>query len=78
MFAWWWSEQNRLRCLRKNPGVVCLVAFAGKTISVQSAFLHQGERVGDKSKLVLRNRQAASVSFHCDFSFQAACESAGK
>jgi hypothetical protein len=78
MFAWWWGEQSRLRCLRNPAGAVCLVTFAGKTISVLPGFGNQGERVGDKAKLVLRNRQAASVSFHGDFCFQAGCESAGK
>jgi hypothetical protein len=48
VFAWWWIKQSRLRFLRKSAGAVCLVAFAGQTVSVQSAFLHQGERVGDK------------------------------
>jgi hypothetical protein len=57
-------KQRRLRFLRKGAGAVCLVAFAGKSVSVEAGFLHQGERVRDKAKLVLRYRQAASVSFH--------------
>jgi hypothetical protein len=35
VFAWWWSEQSRLRFFRKTAGAVCLVAFAGQTFSVK-------------------------------------------
>jgi hypothetical protein len=42
-------EQRRLRFLRKGAGAVCLVAFAGKAVSIEAGFLHQGERVGNKT-----------------------------
>jgi len=53
-----------LRFLREYPGAFCLIKFAGKAVSIEAGFLHQGERVGDKAKLVLRYRQAASIPFH--------------
>ena len=56
MLSWWWVEQRRLRFLRKGASAVCLVAFTGKAVSVESGFLHQRERVRDKTKLVLRYR----------------------
>jgi hypothetical protein len=67
VFVWWWGEKRRLCCLRESAGTVCLVAFAGKALSVQSGFLHQIERVGRKPKFMLRNGQAAFVSFHGRF-----------
>jgi hypothetical protein len=60
------SKQNRLRCLGKASRPVCLGAFAGYPVAVQSSFLNQIECAWRESKLVLRDRQAASVSFHDD------------
>src|SRR5580704_9695976 len=61
VFVWWWCEQSGLRCLRESAGAVCLVTFAGKTVSVLPGLSCQGECVGDKGKLVLRYRQAAGA-----------------
>ena len=72
------SKQTRLRGLCGTAGTVCLVPFAGQTISVQSGFECEIEGVPGKQKLVLRDWQAASVSFHGVFAFQAAFASAGK
>jgi hypothetical protein len=72
------SEQTRLRGFGGTPGAVCLVPFAGQTVSVKSAFGKQGECAGDKTKLVLRDWQAVSVASHGGFAFQAAFMSAGK
>jgi len=58
------SEQTRLRGFGGMAGAVCLIPFAGQTVSVLPAILNQGERAGDKTKLVLRNGQAAFASFH--------------
>jgi hypothetical protein len=72
------SKQTRLRGLCGTAGTVCLVPFAGQTVSVLPEFGNQGERVWNKAKLVLRDWQAASVSFHGVLSSQAAFASAGK
>ena len=72
------SEQTRLRGFGGTAGAVCLVPFAGQTVSVLPEFGNQGERVWNKAKLMLRDWQAASVSFHGVFAFQAAFMSAGK
>jgi len=53
-----------LRCLGTLAGLLGFVAFAGQSFSVQPGFFTQRERGGNKAKLVLRYRQAASVSFH--------------
>jgi hypothetical protein len=64
-------KQTRLRGFGGTAGTVCLGSFTGKTISVQSGFECEIERVGRKSKLMLRNGQAASVSFHgCFYSWK--------
>jgi hypothetical protein len=62
------GKQPRLRLLRKHPGAVCLVTFAGKAISVLPDFGEQAKSVNCKSKLVLRYRQAVSIAFHGGFS----------
>ena len=72
------GEQTRLRGFGGTAGTVCLVPFASQTVSVLPEFGNQGERVWNKAKLMLRNGQAASVSFHGEFAFQAAFASAGK
>jgi hypothetical protein len=56
VFSWWWGKQSGLRCFGIVASAVCLVTFAGKTVSVVPGFPNQGERVGDKAKLVLRYR----------------------
>ena len=58
------NKQTRLRGLCGTAGSVCLVPFAGQTVSVLPELGNQGERVWNKAKLVLRDWQAASVSFH--------------
>lgn len=58
------GEKRRLRCLGNLPGVVCFAAFAGDAFAVQPGFGNQGERVRRESEFMLRDRQAASVSFH--------------
>jgi hypothetical protein len=63
VFVRWWCEQSGLRCFRYRAGTVCLVTFAGETISVLPGFLNQGERVGDKAKVVLRNWQAVGAFY---------------
>jgi hypothetical protein len=68
-FLWWWGEQSRLRLFRQSPGAVCLLAFTGDTVAVGACFDNQSEDVRDKSELVLRNGQAASVTSHGGFSF---------
>ena len=40
MLARWWSEKRRLRCLGVASGAVCLVTFAGKTVSILPGFLN--------------------------------------
>jgi hypothetical protein len=60
------SKQNRLRCLGKASSPVCLSPFSADPVAVKSGVLNQIEGVWRKSKLVLRDRQAASVSFHGD------------
>jgi hypothetical protein len=43
------SEQTRLRGFGGMAGTVCLVPFAGQTVSVLPEFGNQGERVWDKT-----------------------------
>jgi hypothetical protein len=57
-------KQSRLRCLGHAPGIVGLGAFAGDPVAVNSGFNHQVECVRCETEFVLRDRQAASVSFH--------------
>jgi len=72
------SEQTRLRGFGGTAGAVCLGLFSADSVAVKSGVLNQIERAGRKAKLVLRDWQAASVSFHGVFAFQAAFASAGK
>jgi len=58
------GEKRRLRCLGKLPGVVCFAAFAGDAFAVQPGFGNQVERARRESEFMLRDRQAAFVSFH--------------
>ena len=46
-------EQTRLRGFGGMAGAVCLVPFAGQTISVLPGILNQGERAGDTFNLAL-------------------------
>jgi hypothetical protein len=57
-------KQGRLRCLGLLLCVVGSVAFPRKAFPVNPGFLNQAERVRTKSKLKLRDKQAASASFH--------------
>ena len=57
------GEKRRLSCLGKLPGVVCFAAFAGDAFAVQPGFGNQVERARRESEFMLRDRQAASVSF---------------
>jgi len=59
-------EKRRLRCLGKLPGVVCFAAFAGDAFAVQPGFGNQVEGVRRESEFMLRDRQAAFVSFQGD------------
>jgi len=72
------NEQTRLRGLCGTVGTVCLGLFTADPVAVKSGVLNQVERGGRKAKLMLRDGQAASVSFHGVFVFQAAFRSAGK
>jgi hypothetical protein len=60
----WGGKENNLGCLGPASGAVGLGAFAGNPVAVQSGFGNQIERVRRKPKLMLRDRQAASVAFH--------------
>jgi hypothetical protein len=57
-------KQSHLRCLGWAPGFVSLGAFASNAFAINGRFKHQVERLSDKPELELRDRQAASVSFH--------------
>ena len=57
-------EKRRLRCLGKLAGAFCLGAFAGDAFTIKGVFLHQVERLRRESEFMLRDRQAASISFH--------------
>ena len=59
-----WNKQSRLRCLGKLPGADGFAAFASDAFTVQPGFKNKIERVGRKSKLMLRDGQTAAVSFH--------------
>ena len=72
------NKQTRLRGLCGTAGTVCLVPFAGKTISVQTGLECEIEGGRGKQKLMLGEWQAASVSFHGVLSSQAGFASAGK
>ena len=48
-FTRWRGERCGLRCLRESAGAVCLVTFAGKTVSVLPGLSCQGERARNKS-----------------------------
>ncbi len=72
------SKQTRLRGFYGTAGAVGFRLFSGDSFAVKSGVLNQIERVGREAKLMLRNGQAASVSFHGVLAFQAAFASAGK
>jgi hypothetical protein len=44
--------------------VVCLGLLSADSVAVNAGILNQAKSVRDKGKLVLRERQAASVAFH--------------
>ena len=58
------GKQSRLRFLRKSAGVVCLGLLFADSVAVNASILNQAKSVRDKGKLVLRERQAASVALH--------------
>ena len=55
------SEQTRLRGFGDTAGTVCLGQFPADAVAVKSGFLHQGECVGHKTKLVLRYWQTVGA-----------------
>jgi hypothetical protein len=60
------GKKCRLRCLGHASGVVCFAAFAGDAFAVQPVFNGKIERGRGESEFMLRDRQAAAVSFHGD------------
>jgi hypothetical protein len=60
-------KQTRLRGFGGTAGAVCLGQFSADSLAVKCGVLNQIERGGRKPKLMLRNGQAASVSFHGRF-----------
>ena len=72
------SEQTRLRGIGGTASAVGFGTFAGDSVAVGAVLDNQIERQWREQKLMLGNGQAASVSFHGGFAFQAAFASAGK
>ena len=72
------SEQTRLRGFCGTAGAVGFGSFPGDSFPVQRCLGEEIKRLWREQKLMLRNGQAASVSFHGVFAFQAALRSAGK
>jgi len=58
------AEERRLRCLGDAPGHFSLGAFAGDALAVNPGFNNQVERGRGESEFMLRDRQAATISFH--------------
>jgi len=53
-------KEKVLRRVREAPGLLKLGTLAGHALTVRRAVLNQDERVGRKTKLVLRNRKASA------------------
>jgi hypothetical protein len=60
-------KQTRLRGFAVSAGAVCLGTFAGNAVAVQRHFLKEVESLWGKTKLMLGDWQASSVSFHSRF-----------
>ena len=72
------SKQTRLRGFGGTAGTVGFGSFTGDSVAVKRRFCEQVKSLWRETKLMLRNGQAASVSFHGVLSSQAGLESAGK